>query len=403
MKLVQKLLKENLSLPQLLGYGAASLLGLTILLLGIQLYADIRPIFLSNESFFKKDFLVLSKKVSILKTFGAGTTSFSPDEVKELERQPFVNRMATFSTATFGVYLYVGGASEGMENLSTELFFEAIPDDFLDVESADWKWKEGDELIPIILPRSYIHLYNFGFAQSQGLPPVSETTIGKIGMSVRLSGNGKYGTFKARIVGFTNKINTILVPQNFLAWANQTYGNAEAKGASRLLVEVKNPADPAITEYVARKGYEFNDDKLDVGKAAYFLRTMLVVVLAVGVTITLLAVGLLLLSMSLLIHKNRKKLENLALMGYTPQAVAAPYQRIALTVNLLVFVLALGVVLLARSLYIPQIELLTGAELSWEHLTVSLALGLAVVVVICLTNYLWIKGKVADVFKVSKG
>lgn len=53
-------------------------------------------------------------------------------------------------------------AVNGAEPLNTEMFFEAVPDSFVDASAADWQYKPGDEEVPVILPRTYIALYNFG-------------------------------------------------------------------------------------------------------------------------------------------------------------------------------------------------------------------------------------------------
>ncbi len=395
MRLVRKLLKENLSVSQLVGYALSSLLGLSIVLLGLQFFLDANPVFSSNESFLKKDFLVISKEVSLLKTIGTSSTEFKESEIEDLKKQPFVSKVGFFIPSTFSVDLRTDG-SGGMMGFSTDLFFEAIPDEFLDVTAKDWGWEEGSDFIPIIIPRTYLHLYNFGFAQSKGYPQISENMIENITMVVGIGDWPNATRSKARIVGFSNKINTILVPLSFITWANENYGKGNNNGVSRLLVEVKNPTDPAIAQYIADKGYEFNDDKLDAGKGAYFVRVITVVILSIGVIISLLAIGLLMLSMSLLIHKNKSKLENLMLIGYSQQSIAAPYQRLALFITVSVFILALAITFIVRGIYLSKLEMLgIGASSNVPYFII----GIVILVVICLANYFWIKAKVNAVFK----
>ncbi len=161
-------------------------------------------------------------------------------------------------------------------------------------------------------------------------------------------------------------------------------------------MEVKTPPPPAIAQYIAAKGYEFNDDKLDAGKGAYFVRVITVIVLAIGVIISLLAVGLLMLSMSLLIHKNKSKLENLMLIGYSQQTIAAPYQKLALLITATVFILALIITFIVRGIYLSKLEMLgIGAASNVSYFILSAGILLA----ICLASYFWIKAKVNAVFK----
>lgn len=51
---------------------------------------------------------------------------------------------------------------KGSAPLNTEMFFEAVPDSFVDAQASDWKYTAGEEEVPVILPRTYIALYNFG-------------------------------------------------------------------------------------------------------------------------------------------------------------------------------------------------------------------------------------------------
>lgn len=85
-------------------------------------------------------------------------------------------------------------------------------------------------------------------------------------LDIRMSGRGQVKTLKGRIVGFSNRLNTILVPEDFMNWANSTYGEEKEKSPSRLILEVNNPADERIAQYFQQQGYTTESDKLDAGK-----------------------------------------------------------------------------------------------------------------------------------------
>lgn len=44
-----------------------------------------------------------------------------------------------------------------------------------------------------------------------------------IQMDITLRGNGRVEQFKGQIAGFSNRLNTILVPQTFMDWANMSF------------------------------------------------------------------------------------------------------------------------------------------------------------------------------------
>lgn len=164
MTLLWKLLRSHLSVAQTVGFALAGVVGMTIVLTSVQAYRDVMPVFDAPDSFMRGDYLVLSKRVGALQTIGLGSSDFTPGELEELGGQPFVRDVGAFTPADYRVKGTVG---MGGVQLSTYLFFEAVPDRFLDVASGKWKYEPGDGDIPIIIPRNYLNLYNYGFAKSQ--------------------------------------------------------------------------------------------------------------------------------------------------------------------------------------------------------------------------------------------
>ena len=88
---------------------------------------------------------------------------------------------------------------------------------------------------------------------------------------------------------------------------------------------MKNPADTAVSDYFQQQHYEPEGDGLDAGKTTHFLRLITGIVMGVGLFISILSFYILMLSIFLLLQKNTVKLENLLLIGYSPNRVALPY------------------------------------------------------------------------------
>ena len=252
MTLLWKLLRSHLSVAQTLGFALAGLVGMTVVLTALQAYRDVLPVFEGPDSFAEGDYLVLSKRVGTLQAIGIGNSDFTPEELEELRAQPFVREVGVFTPADYRVK---GSVSAGGVGFSTYLFFESVPDGFLDVETDAWRFAEGDREIPIVIPRNYLNLYNFGFARSQGLPQISEGLFRRVTLGVEISGRGRSEHFRGRIVGLSNRLNTILVPESFIRWSNERFGSgAAAKGPSRVIVETEGPADETVAAYLGRKG-----------------------------------------------------------------------------------------------------------------------------------------------------
>lgn len=339
-------------MSQLAGFFLANLCGMIIVLLGIQFYRDVLPVFTQGDSFIKKDFVILSKKVSTLGAIVGKSSTFSAGDIAEIEEQPFTKNVGRFLPSQFKV-----SAGMGMQGIrmSTDMFFESVPDEFVDVKLDKWKFDPSSDVVPIIIPRNYLNLYNFGFAQSRNLPQLSEGVMGMVNLDIRIMGNGQVKQLKGNIVGFSNRLNTILVPETFINWANAAYGTGEKVEPSRLIVEVNNPTDERIAKFFQQKGYETEGNSLDAGKASWFLKVVIGIVLSVGLLISVLSFYILILSIYLLLQKNSTKLENLLLIGYSPARVARPYQLLTIVLNLVVLALGIVAVMVVRSLYLDTV------------------------------------------------
>jgi hypothetical protein len=396
MKLLWKLLRQHISIGQLTGFFLANLFGMSIVLLSIQFYKDVIPVFTEGDSFMKKEYLIVTKKISAIGSFAGKTNTFSEDELKSLQEQRFSKDVGAFTPSQFKVSAGFGMKEAGI-SLSTEMFFESVPNKFVDVSLDKWHFDKESRSIPIIIPRSYLNLYNFGFAQSRSLPKLSEGVMGLIQMDIVIKGNGRLEQYKGNIVGFSNRLNTILVPEDFMKWANSEFADENKPQPVRLIVEVDNPADDGIARYFQEKGYEAENDKLDAGKTTYFLRLITGIVMGVGLFISILSFYILMLSIFLLLQKNTVKLESLLLIGYSPAKVAIPYQVLTLGLNLIVLALSIGIVMYMRGMYtevlmqlFPQMEM----SIMWP----AYVAGIILFSLVSLINIIAIRKKIASIW-----
>ena len=188
MRLLWKLLRCHLSMAQTVGFTLAGLVGMAIVLTALQAYRDVLPVFDRPDSFMRGDYLVLSKQVGALQAIGLGSSDFTAEELADLRAQPFVREAGAFTPADYRIKGTVG---MGGVELSTYLFFESVPDRFLDVGAENWDYKAGDRDIPIIIPRNYLNLYNYGFARSQGLPQISEGIFRRVSLGIEIAGESR--------------------------------------------------------------------------------------------------------------------------------------------------------------------------------------------------------------------
>ena len=388
--LIWKLLRKHISLFELMIFFVANLIGMTVIIGGVQLYSDVKPVMSGESRLIGSDYLVVTRPVERV---GSGGKRFSADDVSELRAQEFIRSVGAFTSSQYEVY---GSILFGGRKLSTMLFFESVPDDFIDILPKEWRYSGGDTMIPIILPRNYLNLYNFGFSSTQQLPQITEDVIKRVELGISLRGNGIIEEYTGRVVGFSDRINTILVPEQFMAWANGRYGDGGNEEATRLIIEVDNPADPELTAYIEANGYEIENKPAESSKAMYILKVCIVIIVCIGVIFSLLSLIILTLSIYLLLQKNISKLENLVLIGYTPARVSLPYNLLTLALNLSIWVISSVVVVFAQRLYIGYISQMAGCELSASPM-VAIGVGGLFTTLIIAFNFFIINRKIREI------
>jgi hypothetical protein len=396
MNLIWKLLRQHISISQFVGFFFANLVGVSIVLIGIQFYNDYQE--LGNEDgFMKSDYVIVNKEIGAMSAFTGAQNTFTEEEIDEFKELGFVERIGAFTPSSFNVRAQF--EVEGFMNFSTEMFFESVPDDFVDVKSDAWRYVEGSDEIPIILPKNYLDLYNFGYAQGKGLPKLSEGILGAMRLKILIGSNGENEEFLGRIVGFSSRLNTILVPEGFMQWANGKYMNSNVeKDPTRLVVEVTNPADERVASFLQERGYETDADKLDASKTTFVLRVIVSIVMAIGIVISLLSFYILMLSIFLLVQKNSAKLENLLLLGYSPAKVSFPYQAMTISLNVLVLILAIVVMLIVRAVYLSYFESFF-PNMSVQGVFPAFLAGLLLLVIVSVFHVIVIRKKVINIWK----
>jgi hypothetical protein len=395
--IINRLLRKNMSPARIAGFVLSNFIGLAIVVAGLQFFQDVKSIYSDDDGFIKKDYLVVNKKVTSANTVEGKAAAFSADEISDLERQPWVRKVGRFSSVDYRVTASVQTGGRGM---STYMFFESIPSEFIDVAGSQWGYRPGSGEVPIIISKDYLTLYNFGFASSAGLPQLSESFMGGVPLRLHVASEDgiRSADFSGCVVGFSNRLNTILVPQEFMEWSNERFGSSSVKDASRLIVDVSSPGDVAIGSYIEEHGLEVAGDKRS-SQASFLLNVITGIILAVGVVITVLSFFILMLSLTVLMEKNREKIHTLLQLGYPLRRVGAPYRALIAWSCAGAYLLALAVVYGFRLSYLHQLEGLGGGH---GNLWLAPAAGLGLTAVIVVLNSLAVGRRVERAWRISR-
>lgn len=384
--MLKRLQRKTLIPAQIAGYAATLLVGAAIVMLACQLYADLRPLLTQQTDVFRGHAITLSKNVGALQSFNKRGIYFSDKEIAELEEQPFVAQVARFTSSAFHSKASITFGGQG---LYTDLFFEGVPDRYIDVSSDDWRWDSTSNFLPVIVPEDYLSLYNFGFAESQALPVLSKGTIEQVVFTVTLDGNGHSRSFRSRIVGFSGKINTILAPEEFLAWANREFGSDETNPPSRLLVELADASDERIPRFMEEHNYNIKQDELESSKMVFFFRAAMAFLLAVALIIIALSVAFIIMSLNVIVQKNHDLFRNLHDIGYSPQQIARYYRRTVGIITAADMALATVAALILRGVYVGKLSTMFTIEGSVWPIVIAAAVLTAALIIIY--NYIILK------------
>ena len=377
--MLKRLQRKTLIPAQIAGYAATLLVGAAIVMLACQLYADLRPLLTQQTDVFRGHAITLSKNVSVLQSLNKRGIYFTDKEIAELEAQPFVAQVARFTSSAFHTKASINFGGQG---LYTDLFFESVPDRYIDVRSEDWRWDSTSNFIPVIIPEDYLSLYNFGFAESQALPVLSKGTIEQVAFTIELDGHGRHRSFRSRIVGFSGKINTILAPEEFLKWANSEFGSAETNASSRLLVELADASDECIPRFMKEHNYNIKQDELESSKMVFFFRAAMAFLLTVALIIIALSVAFIIMSINVIIQKKHDLFCNLHDIGYSPRQIARYYRRTVGIITGVDMALATLVALVLRNLYVGKLSTMFTIEGSvWPSAIAAAALTAALILI----------------------
>lgn len=390
MRLIWKLLRKHISIFELAVFFVANLIGMAVILAGVQIYNDFSPMLSGEKSLIGNDYMIISRPVERV---GTNAPKFTAEDIEELSEEAWVEDLGVFSASQFRVD---GSIVFNGKRLSTMMFFEAVPDNFVDVDTEDWHFSPGDDIIPIVLPRNYLNLYNFGFSQTQDLPKITEDMIKRVELGLRIKGNGYSDDYKGYVVGFSDRLNTILVPMSFMEWANGYYSNETNNEATRLILEVQNPSAPEVVSFMEEHGYVAEDKPSESSKALFMLQVCVAVIVGIGAIFSLLSIIILTLSIYLLLQKNINKLENLVLVGYKPMYVAMPYILMTVILNVSIMVISIVAAALVQNVYMDYLGKLFGVTLESSPMA-SIVAGVILTVVVTLFNFYIIYRKIAQI------
>ncbi|MEI8279058.1 MAG: hypothetical protein WCG87_04790 [Bacteroidota bacterium] len=318
--LLRKLLLRSSGASRLWAAWLSLCVGTILLLLSLMIWWNFRELLQgkSNEDSLGSSFITISKTVTDDNMGNPKATLFTTTDIAELQTQKQVQEVGALVSNHFPVI----ASTKGSLGFSTEMFLEAVPDHFIDKRPGEWNWKEGDTQVPIILSTEFLNLYNYGFALSQGLPQLSQTSIKTITFNLTVGEGDVKDTYTGHVTGFSDRITSVLVPESFIQYANIKYGHHATSEASQLILKVKDPSDKEFVDYLQSHKYSTNAEQLRWSK----MRAIVDVISGTTGLLALLLMGIgtivFILFIELTMANAQQSIVLLLQIGYSPRYIS---------------------------------------------------------------------------------
>lgn len=363
-----------------------TVIGLCLLLIAIEVYTDINTAIKENNN---DQYLVLKKKISALNTFGMGSSNFTTKNIEELRTQSFVTDIAPFRSGSgFEVMVVMSFEGGAFPPFSTLAFFESIPNRFIDVDTKEWNWEKGNEEVPIILPNTFLDAYNYGIAPSMGAPQASKSLIGSIRFKLQIRGTQKNTVYYGRVVNFSDRVNSILVPESFLDYLNSEVGDKKEKLPSRLIIATPNKTNPEIKSFLSNHGYDTNSEQLKESLIQQITSSLFYFLLAIGLIIVFLAVVIFILYTKVIINQSQEEIKILLILGYTWQKISHTLLSVFIKVYGIIIVVSMLIVMVFNYYFSQWILNKIDLQLSNSIATITFVTGLAFILLFLFINYM---------------
>jgi len=312
--LLNKLIRSRAGKAKYITAMFALLLAVLLLLMAVQIQVNFNKL-LSREN--TKDsianFLVINRELT---DANIGNSRLPDSLISDLQKQPFTEAIGTLEASRFKASIE---SNSSRFPFYTDISFESTPTDFIDVNTADWHWEEGNSIVPVIVPTQFLDIYNFQFSISQNLPQLTPAIVKMIIFKITIYGQTNKVEFNGRVVGFSDRISSMLVPGSFMQWANQKFATTASKNPSRLIIKTKDPSDPRLVSYLSKKGLKTDSEKTRFSKFRRIIDTAVWILGASGLIMLFFAVLITTLFIQLTVTSCKPEITLLITLGCSPK------------------------------------------------------------------------------------
>ena len=339
--MLKKLLFRNQDIKQLVIAVIGSFLGITFLITSIHYLIKVNE-FGEGSDILGPNTLIVQKEISNSNTLNLAKTDFSPAEIETLKKEPFILDVKPVISNNFDVSFET--ADPLVPRFRSDVFIQTVDPKFLDVKSNKWHWNVGDTVVPIILPRDFLVMLNT-FMSASGIPQISDDLAKDIRFRFTLSNETQKEWIDAKIIGFTNEVPSILVPESFMEFGNKKYGIAADQKITQLMISGKESEFGLVEDMVKSRHLESKNSQIVVGRLKSMVGTLIMVVLGISIIAVFVSCLVLIQYAQLMMSRNAYEVRTLLRIGYAPKKIIRAFFFYFIQIFGLVSILGIGMFL----------------------------------------------------------
>jgi hypothetical protein len=294
-------------------------LGIAIFLLLSAIQIQTNYDYLLNSSNNKDsiaDFLVINK---ILDNNNLSNTKLDQDLINEIAKQPFTESVGMLTPSRFKASIQ---SISDRFPFYTDISFESVPSDFIDVKNDQFSWDPNAAFVPVIVPNMFLDIYNFQFSISQNLPQLTPAIVKMIVFKLTVYGKNGPISFNAKIVGLSDRISSMLVPEEFIRWGNNYAETKSNNEVSRLVLKTNDPSNAAIVSFLKKNNLSTNTEKLRYSKYRKIIDVVVAIAGLTGGLMLLFALIIFTLFIQLTIANCKQEIILLIILGAAPKQLS---------------------------------------------------------------------------------
>lgn len=319
--MLRKLLFQHQDKRQLVIAVIGAFLGMTFLITSIHYLIKVND-FGKGAEILGPNTIIVQKKVSSFSTLKMTKTDFSLNEIEQMKKEPFILDVKPVESNNFTVSIETNDPM--VPRFRGNIFIQTVDPGFLDVKSNKWHWKEGDTLVPMIMPRDFLVMLNT-YMSSAGIPQVSDELAMDIKFKFALMNDTMKEYVSCRIIGFTNEVPSVLVPQNFMNWANKRFAPDAEQKITQIMISGKENEFGLVEQMLKDRHLESKNAQVIVGRLKSMVGTLILVVLVISIIAVFLSGLVLIQYLQLLLSKNLYEVRTLMRLGHHPKTLVRTF------------------------------------------------------------------------------